>query len=49
MRVAFPGEPGAYGEEAILRCFGATPVEAVAINTREHKRSMRILGSFTGG
>jgi len=33
MRVAFQGEPGAYGEEAILRYFGATPVEAVAMPT----------------
>jgi len=33
MRVAFQGEPGAYGEEAILRFFGATSVEAVAMPT----------------
>jgi prephenate dehydratase len=33
MRVAFQGEPGAYGEEAILRYFGTTSVEAVAMPT----------------
>lgn len=48
MRVAFQGEPGRYAEEAILRYFGATPVEAAAINQREHTQSMRILGSFMG-
>jgi len=33
MRIAFQGEPGAYGEEAIVRYFGQEAVEAVAMPT----------------
>jgi prephenate dehydratase len=33
MRIAFQGEPGAYGEEAIDRYFGDATVEAVAMPT----------------
>lgn len=33
IKVAFQGEPGAYGEEAILRYFGPTSVDAVAMPT----------------
>lgn len=32
-RVAFQGEPGAYGEEAILRYFGQASIETVALPT----------------